>query len=321
MFLRARVWAAFGVLAIGAAACSGGNGEVLTIYTSVTQATVDAVVTGFEADNPAVDVEVFRAPTGEVAARIEAERRNGTTAADVIWLSDPLSMYQYGSDGLLAEWQPSAAAALPAEVQTPTFWGTRILHLVIVARAGNPAGIADWRDLVDPSLAVAIPDPLFAGSAFAALGYFGLESGFGLEFFGDLAAAGAVQVSAPGDVVTGVAEGRYDAGLTLEFSARSAAAKGSPVEVIWPRPAAIAVTSPIAVFAQADPADEARTFVEYVLSVGGQAAIGATGWSPVLAGVPGPTLPEGVAVVFPDWAAIFEQQDDLVARYGAYFNG
>ncbi|NNC93328.1 MAG: extracellular solute-binding protein [Acidimicrobiia bacterium] len=315
MSVRARVWAVLGALALSASACAGGDEGTVTVYTSVTQATVDAVVAGFEETNPDVAVEVFRAPTGEVAARIEAERRNGTLSADVIWLSDPLSMYQYQADGLLAEWQPAAAAALPPEAQTASFWGTRVLHLVIVTQAGNSTGVDAWPDLVDAGRAVAFPDPRFAGSAFAALGH------FGLDFFRDLQASGAVQVSAPGEVVTGVAEGRYDAGLTLEFSARSAVEKGSPIEVVWPRPAAVAVTSPIAVFGAADPAADARGFVDHVLSAQGQTAIGATGWSPMLASVPGPPIPSDADIVYPDWAAIYAGQEALVAGYAALFDG
>jgi len=315
MLLRARVGAVLGALAILAAACGGSAGSALTIYTSVTQATVDAVVVGFEDRNPGVTVDVFRAPTGEVTARIEAERRNGTLRADVIWLSDPLSMHQYRSDGLLAEWEPVAADSLPSEVRAARFWGTRLLHLVIVVRAGNPTGLQTWSDLADPSISVAYPDPLFAGSAFAALGY------FGLEFFGDLRVTGAVQVPSPGEVVTAVAEGRYDAGITLEFSARAAAGKGSPVEVVWPGPAAIAITSPIAVFVTADRIDEARAFVELVLSEAGQEAIGASGWFPVLAGATGPVLPPGTEVVYPDWAAIFAGQGDLVTGYEELIDG
>ena len=291
----------------------------MTVYTSVTQSTVDAVVSGFEEANPDVDVQVFRAPTGEVTARLETELRSGDPGADVLWLTDPLSMYEYVP--LLSSWEPDSATAVPDGARTGWFWGTRILYLTIVTPAGNPAGIDEWQDLVDPALSVAIPDPRFAGSAFAALGYFGLEPGFGLEFYEDLAAAGAVQVPAPGEVVTGVAEGRFDAGLTLEFSARTAADKGSPIEVVWPLPAAIAVTSPVGVFDSADPAGGSEAFVEFVLSDAGQTAIAETGWTPIVPGIAGPVAPPGAPVVFPDWPAMVVQRSELVDGYAAIFDG
>jgi iron(III) transport system substrate-binding protein len=306
------------VLVSAAAAACSGDDATLTVYTSVTQETVDAVVTGFEAAGD-TEVEVFRAPTGELTARIEAERRSGEVGADVLWLTDPLSMYQYDADGLLAAWEPDAAASLDAGYVEPTFWGTRVLDLVLVVAAGNPHGVDDWDDLTDPGLRSAIPDPRFAGSAFAALGYFGLSSRYGMDFFSAMKDAGTVQVAAPGDVVTGVAEGRFDAGLTLEFSARTAADKGSPVEVVWPVSGSIAVTSPIAVVDGGG--DAAEDFVEYVLSPEGQAAIGSTGWTPVLDSAPGPRPPAGTSVVFPDWDAIFDAQAGLVDDYTAIFGG
>ena len=62
------------VLVLAGCGDTGGDGEApLRIYTSVTQETVDAVVAGFESANPGLAVEVFRAPTGELAGRIAAE--------------------------------------------------------------------------------------------------------------------------------------------------------------------------------------------------------------------------------------------------------
>lgn len=315
----ARWWAGLVALVLVLAACGGDDDSTVTIYTSVTQATVDAVVSGFETENSDVTVEVFRAPTGEVAARLEAERRTGDVGADVLWLTDPLSMYQYTP--LLDEWEPAGSVAVPGDARTESFWGTRVLYLTIVVPQGNPAGLSDWSDLTDPALRVAIPDPRFAGSAFAALGFFGLDPEYGLEFYEDLKAGGAVQVSSPGDVVTGVAEGQFDAGLTLEFSARTAAGKGSPIEVVWPASAAIAVTSPVAVLAEAAPGDDARDFVEFVLSQAGQEAIATTGWTPILDGAGGPGPPVTAAVVYPDWASIVARQGELVDGYSAIFGG
>jgi iron(III) transport system substrate-binding protein len=83
-------------------ACTDDEPGTLRIYTTVTQATVDSVVEGFSERYPDVDVEVFRAPTGELTARIAAEQREGGMRADVLWLTDPLSMQQYAGDGLLA---------------------------------------------------------------------------------------------------------------------------------------------------------------------------------------------------------------------------
>ena len=79
-----------------------------------------------------------------------------------------------------------------------------------------------------------------AASALGALAY------FGTDFYADLKDNGAVQVSTPDDVTTGVAQGIYDAGMTIASSAYAAEKSGSPIAVSWPKPGAVAIYGPIA---------------------------------------------------------------------------
>ena len=297
-------------------ACTGGDGSAtLVLYTSVTQDTVDAVVAGFEDAHSGTTVEVFRAPTGELNARIAADRREGEIGADVLWLTDPLSMQQYDAQGVLREAQPDADA-VPAEYREERFWGTRILNLVVVRHRDAPA-LASWDDLIPAATAggVAIPDPSFAGSAFAALAFFALDDAYGLDFLQRLHDAGATQVAAPGDVVTGVAEGQYAAGITLDFTARDAIEDGSPIEMVWPAPGAIALYSPIAVTGDSAAAED---FVSFVLGVEGQTAIAATGWEPVRADIP---WESGGPQVTIEWDRAFDRQQELLDAFRDIFGG
>jgi iron(III) transport system substrate-binding protein len=303
-----------------AGACSDGDdAQTLRIYTSVTQDTVDAVQAGFQAEYPDVDVEVFRAPTGEINARIAAEEREGGVRADVLWLTDPLSMQAYDAAGSLRAWEPVGADALPEAFRTATFWGTRVLSMVIVHDPDLDPAPGTWWDLVEAAAAggVAFPDPAFAGSAFAALAFFALTDDYGLDYLEALHDAGAVQVGTPGDVVAGVAEGQFAAGITLDYSARSAVEKGSPIVRVWPEPGAISLYSPIAVWSDSQ-ADAAEAFVEYVLTEEAQLAIAATGWEPARAGVPWPG--EGTRLTL-DWTAAFNSQQELLDAYRAIFGG
>lgn len=297
------------------AACTASADPPLRIYTTVTQETVDSVVAGFtEATGEAV--EVLRLPTGELNARIASEIRTDGLTADILWLTDPLSMRQYDADGLLAEWSPSGAERIPADFRTASTWGTRILNLVIVSQDSIDPAPVTWNDLVEIPGPVALPDPGFAGSAFAALAYFSQTEGF--DYFVALHDAGAVQVQSPGEVVTGVAEGRFTAGITLDFAARAAVAGGSPIRLIWPEPGAIAFHSPIAVVRTSD-SDSARAFVEYVISDDGQRRIGESGWQPVVPGLGGPQ-PGGSQVTI-EWAEAADRQSSLLASYRDLFDG
>ena len=307
------------------AACGDGAGTTasrrMTIYTSVTQETVDAVVAAFELENANVELDVFRAPTGELNARLASEARGGGVRADVIWATDPLSMHAWEEQGMLADDVNLDVAAIPPELRSESFWGTRVLYLVIVHREGLRTTPASWSDLTDPAYrdAVEIPDPAFAGSAFAALGYFALEPAFGMDFFRRLRENGAVQVPSPTDVVTDVAEGRADLGITLSFSASTVEVEGSPIEQVWPAPGAIGVYSPIAITSSASNRSQAEAFVRYVVSEPGQRQIAASGWHPVLPGVVGPGLPAGADEIFPDWPSLYERQDELLRQYHEIF--
>ncbi len=282
----------------------------MRLYTSVTEATVNAVVDQFLADTGG-EVDVFRAPTGELTARIAAEEREGGIQADVLWLTDPLSMQQYAADGLLETWRPEGADAIDATYQTDFFWGTRLLSMVIVQRPDIDL-LTSWQDLAsrDFENAISAPDPGFAGSAFAVLGFFAAEPGFGLEFYRDLRSNGLVVVNAPGEVVTGVAEGRFDAGITLEFSARTAADRGSPISIVWPAPGAITIYSPIGVVEGAP--TSARDFTEWVLTLEAQQLIADTGWQPIRSDVPWEVGGPQLSV---DWSALFDRRDELLESY------
>lgn len=294
----------------------------LRLYTSVTQDTVDAVVAAYRLAEPGVQVDVFRAPTGQLDARIASELRSGGAGADVLWGTDPLSVEAWAAKGLFEPWTPADAASVPPAYHADTFWGTRILDMVIVRQPGLAQPPGDWSDLAGPALAnsVAIPDPGFAGSAYAALGYFATADGYGMDFYRSLKANGATQVQSVTDVVTGVADGRFKAGITLAKLARDAIAKGSPLEMAWPTSGAIAIYSPIAIIHGARNPVAAASFANFVLSRAGQSAIASTGWQPVRADVSGGP-PVGGPEVAPDWAVLFSREDELLATYRSIFGG
>ena len=305
-------------LVLAACGTAAHRAATLRLYTSVTQDTVDAVLDALAEQRPDLTVEVFRAPTGELDARIAAERRAGGISADVLWGTDPLSTQRYAADGLLAPLGPAGFGAVPAQYRTAEFVGTRLLNLVIVVPADAPLKPQSWADLatLDLGAPVAIPDPGFAGSAFVALGYFATADGLGMDFYRRLKERGAVQVASIGDVITGVAERRFGAGITLDKSARDAIGSGAPIELIWPQPGAIVLYSPAAVFAASDDHVAARELIELLVSAPAQAAIAGTGWQPIRHDV---AWDYSGPVVTVDWGPVFGSQRRLLDDYRAIF--
>jgi iron(III) transport system substrate-binding protein len=293
----------------------------ITLYTSVTQTTIDAVVAAFHTTHPTTKVSVFRAPTGALNARIATDQRSGGLQADVLWVSDPLTMHGYDSQGLLEKYTAPSAMAIPAQYRTPSFAGAGLLYLVLIYHQGLAPVPTNWSDLTASAYRgrVALPDPGFAGSAMGALGYFAEQQHFGLDFYRRLKANGAVQVQSPEDVVTGVAQGRYKVGMTIADSGLAAAKKGSPVGVGWPAGGAIAIYSPIGVSAASKHRGVAESFEDFVLSEPGQRAIAKSGRQPSLPGLSGIAKPADATVVSPDWPAFFADKDSVLAAYKKIF--
>lgn len=294
-------------------------GGTVRLYTSYTQDVVDGLLAAYREAEPNVSIELFRAPTGQLNARIAAEQRSGGIEGDVLLVSDPLSMQQYADQDVLRSWTPPDEDAVPQALRTDTFWAVTTSDVVVVSTPGRAP--QRWEDLTDPQYrdAVALPDPGFAGSAFGALGYFALADEFGFDYYQRLKDNGAVQVQAPDDVITGVAEGRFLVGMTLGFSARAAMASGSPIEISSPEPGAVQLYAPVAVFADTANPTGAESFANFLLTAPAQEALSSLGRTPVRSDVQ-PPEPAGPQVV-PDWAMIFAQQAELLASYRAVFGG
>ena len=251
-----------------------------------------------------------------------ADVRSGGLQADVVWGCDPLTVQAWVDQDLVGGWTPPEADEIPDEFRTDDYVGAHLLYLVAVHRTDVPAPEA-WSDLAGPDYtgAVAVPNPSIAASALGALGYFAEDPAYGVDFYRDLQANGAVQVGTPDDVTTGVAQGIYAAGMTTANSGYAAKDDGSPVDVAWPEPGAVAIYGPVALATDSADSAAAQDFISFVVSEEGQDVLGESGAYPTRPDVPGPTIPDGAPVVSPDWAAIGAQKDAFLGEYQQVFGG
>ena len=291
----------------------------VTLYTCVSDTTIRPVIQRFEAAHPGTKLKLYRAPTGDMNARVAADARSGGLRADVVWACDPLTMQGYVDQDLVGGWIPPEASAIPEHLRTKDYVGVAVLYMVAVHQDGTPAP-RSWSDLTSADLTrVALPDPSFAASALGALGYFSRAPGYGLAFYERLSRGGAVQVKSPDNVTTGVAQGLYQAGITTANSAYAAEQSGSPVAVSWPLPGAIAIYGPIALAKNSEQPAAAKEFIAFVTSAQGQTTAAQAGSYPTLPGITGPTVPNGAPVVFPDWSTIGADRSTLLGEYQKIF--
>lgn len=327
MRLPRRLWWLALIIAFGVAACgttTTGSGapedQSITLYTCVGDTTIQPIIGAFEATHLGHEVNLVRASTGELNERVAREVGSGGLNADLIWACDPLTMHGYLDQQLVGGWLPEEAADVPAQFRTADSVGANVLYLVAVhSKRVAPKA---WSDLTDAEYApVAVPDPGAAASALGALGYFNQAKGYGLDFYRKLKRQGAKQVSTPDSVTTGVAQGQYRAGLTIADSAYRAQSKGSPIEVTWPEPGAVAIYSPVAIARRSAASEQARAFISFVVSPFGQQVLADSGSYPTLPGIGGPTIPAGAPVVHPDWELIAGAKDRLLKDYQNIFSG
>src|SRR4051812_12030790 len=66
--------------------------QKITVYTCLSDKTIQPVIEAFEKGAAGRSVDLFRAPTGQLNARIAADVRTGGLRADVVWGCDPLTM-------------------------------------------------------------------------------------------------------------------------------------------------------------------------------------------------------------------------------------
>jgi iron(III) transport system substrate-binding protein len=311
------------VLPTVAAGC-GDSGEAsaedseITLYTCVSDTTIQPVIAAFEESRPGTSVALYRAPTGDLNARVAGDVRSGGLQADVVWACDPLTMQDYVDQGLVGGWTPRTD--VDDRFRTDDYVGVAVLYMLAVSHADAPQP-RRWADLTGPEYVdgVAVPDPSFAASALGTVGYFAQDPAYDLDFYAALKDNGAVQVSTPNDVVTGVAEGIYTAGITIANSAYAAQEAGSPIEVVWPEPGAIAIYGPVALATDAADNQVAKDFISYVTGEEGQRLVAESGSYPTLTGVPGPTMPDDAPVVYPDWSAVAADKDALLRDYQQIF--
>ena len=103
------IWCGALLMLWALAACGGPSASAtppITLYTCVNDTTIQPVLKEFQAAHPGAHVELFRAPTGQLNARVASDARSGGLKADVIWACDPLTMQDYVTQGLVGGWTP-----------------------------------------------------------------------------------------------------------------------------------------------------------------------------------------------------------------------
>ncbi|WP_087116704.1 extracellular solute-binding protein [Corynebacterium urinipleomorphum] len=108
----------------GDSAAQSGEKTVITVYTSEPEEKVDEINQAFQEENPDVEVQVYRAGTGDLKARIDAEKSSGKVEGDIIWAADAPTFEGLKSDEFLAKLTtstPRASSRKPSTTRVTTW--------------------------------------------------------------------------------------------------------------------------------------------------------------------------------------------------------
>lgn len=300
----------------------------LVLYTSQPDKDAQQTVGGFKAANPGVTVEIFRSGTTEVMNKLMAEFAGGAPAADVLLIADAVTMEQLKAENRLLPHPKADVSQFPAGAfdRDRTYFGTKLITTGIVVNKAAAMKPKSWADLLKPEAKgqVVMPSPLYSGAAAIHMAALSADPALGAGYYEALAKNGATAVRGNGAVATAVAGGQKSYGIIVEFMALNAAAKGSPVEFVFPAEGVSAVTEPVAILKTTRNEAAARAFVDFILSKPGQELAVSQGYLPARKDV---TPPAGfpnvsdVKIMPIDVPAVIKATDANKKKFADLFGG
>lgn len=261
----------------------GGN---LVIYTARSEALNNAVIPAFE-EETGIKVDLVTAGTGELVQRVESEGAN--PLGDILWAADETMLY--GNRELFEEYvSPENENMQEAFKNESGYFSAAFADPTVMIVNTDLKGdleINGFEDLLQPELKgkIAFGDPVNSSSAFQSLMAMLYGMGTDEDPMSDAAwdyVAKLIDnldgkiINSSSQVYTGVASGEYIVGLTWEDPAANLANEGAPVEVVFPEEGAIFPGESVQIIKGAKNMDNAKKFVDFVLSQPIQDKVGET---------------------------------------------
>ncbi|WP_039054727.1 ABC transporter substrate-binding protein [Enterobacter sp. Bisph1] len=248
------------------------SAHALTVYTAGPGSLAKNLAAGFEQQS-GIKVNIFQATTGKVMARLEAEQAN--PQADILISASWDTAEDLHNRGWLLPFTSKNADNVPATMKSADSIAQGISALGIVwnTQSGTPEP-KEWRDLTLPEFKdkVTTPDPALSGASLDLL--IGLQNGMGdkaWQLFDALKKNGMVVSGPNAQAVTPVMQGAKAAVFgAVDYVTYGNIAQGESLKVIFPASGTVIAPRPMMILKTSQHADDAKAFIDYVLSPEGQ---------------------------------------------------
>ncbi|OWF68893.1 ABC transporter substrate-binding protein [Yersinia alsatica] len=254
---------------------AAGSAQALTLYTAGPGTLAKKLAAGYEKQS-GVKVDIFQATTGKVMARLEAEQAN--PRADILISASWDTATDLQQRGWLLNYESPNAAQVPAQFKTPYYVAQGISALGIVwnSKSGTPEP-HEWQDLAQPVFKdkVTTPDPALSGASLDLL--IGLQNAQGekaWQLFEQLKANGMIIAGPNAQALTPVLQGAKAAVFgAVDYVAYSSVESGESIKVIFPASGTVIAPRPMMILKSTPQPEQAKAFIDYVLSPEGQQAV------------------------------------------------
>lgn len=270
------------VLAIGAS-MAWADGSV-TVYTAVPQNFIDALVPMYE-EKTGTSVEIIKAGSGELLNRLTAEA--GSPMADVLWSVDG-TVIDF-NPALFEAYEVAGSDILADGMKQSDMWTPfTAVVMVLIVNEGKLDGMAvpdSWAALADPMYDEKISSARADASGSAYIQLATVLQAFESEEAGWDVYKGMlgnfVLSDSSGAVPRFVNDGELAVGVTLEDAALRYVEGGGPVQIVYPSEGTAIAPDAMALVKGAPNVDNAKAFLDFMLSAEAQAVVAEQGRRPV----------------------------------------
>ena len=295
------------------------DSDKVTVYMPSPAGLSDKIANGFE-KKTGIKVKKYQGTTGEILARLEAEKSN--PAADVVILaswSDGLAMKKKGE---IASYTPAGADKLvkgwiDSDKQLIGYSASAVG--VIYNTNVVPNLNADWNELANPEYKdkLAIPDPEKSGACKDFLA--GFVSKYGWNALEGMAKNGMKVPGANKAALEAVTTGEVGILVAgVDYNAYSSIKKGEPLAMYYPKGGTIVNPRPAMILKSAPDAENAKKFMDYLLSDEVQQMVADAYLIPGRSDVKAKGTPlEHIPQIPADWDAMMAMASETAAKLNA----
>jgi iron(III) transport system substrate-binding protein len=294
--------------------------QSVTLYTAGPDSLAKGMAKSFT-EKTGVKVDVYQATSGDVLARLEAEKSK--PRADVAVLAswgEGLAMRQRGF--VEAYSSPEAKKARPqwTDGGLAAQGGAALALIFNAEQVKKEQQPKSWFDLAAPFWkdSLTMPDPTLSGSAAEFIAIFVQTHGQkAWKFFEDLARNG-LAVPGPNNaalnpVLTGAKKGTISG---VDYITYGQIAKGEKLAIYYPIEGTVVALRPVFVQQGAPHRDEAHKLVDFMLSDEGQNLVAKTFLIPTRPDILARRVTPGeFKMLEPDWEFVQKNQTQIVSRF------